>query len=159
MSLLPEPRMTRPVVALLAALTAFSPATRLTFAQGAQGSSDKPVPLDGYQRSADHFVFKATATSGPQRGEELYYYKCWFCHNQFAKRAPYLKDLFKRQGVTDQTVSEKIRNGGPGMPSYGTTLDDAAVADLVRYLKERCCWEGEDAPPNPRYVLEKRVGK
>lgn len=123
-----------------------------------QTPSDKPVPLDGYQRSADHYVFKATAKSGPQRGEELYYYKCWFCHNQFAKRAPYLKDILKRPGVTDQTLAEKIRTGGPGMPSYGTTLDTAAVNDLVAYLKDpRCCWEGEDAPPNPRYILPRRT--
>jgi mono/diheme cytochrome c family protein len=140
-------------VAFLAAVAGLSLIGRPTLAQG---PPDKAVPLDGYQRSADHYVFKATAKSGPQRGEELYYYKCWFCHNQFAKRAPYLKDMFKRQGVTDQTVAEKIRKGGPGMPSYGTMLGDAAITDLLAYLKERCCWEGEDAPPNPRYILEKR---
>jgi mono/diheme cytochrome c family protein len=117
----------------------------------AQAPSDKQVVEDTYQRSADHYAFTATAKSGPQRGEELYYYKCWFCHNQFAKRAPY-RDILKRPNVTDQTVAETIRKGGPGMPAYGTTLDEAAVADLVSYLKEKCCWEGEDAPPNPRYI-------
>jgi cytochrome c5 len=119
----------------------------------AQAPPSKAVPLDGYQRSADNYVFKATATSGPQRGEELYYYKCWYCHNIFAKRAPYLKDLFQRPNMTDQTVADRIRKGGPLMPSYETTLDAAAIADLVSYLKEKCCWEGENEPPNPRYVL------
>ena len=126
---------------------------RSTLVQAApnQASSQPAPPADPYQRSADHFTFKASAKSGPQRGEELYYYKCWFCHTQFAKRAPYLKDILKRPNVTEQTVAEKIRTGGPGMPSYRTTLNDADVADLVSYLKERCCWEGEDPPPNPRY--------
>ena len=119
----------------------------------AQTPVDQPVAVDSYQRSADHFAFNATAKSGPQRGEELYYYKCWFCHNTFAKRAPYLKDIFARPGVTDKTIADKIRSGGPGMPSYVTTFKDADIADLVSYLKEKCCWEGEDAPPNPRYVL------
>jgi hypothetical protein len=39
------------------------------------------------------------------------------------------------------------------MPSYETALDEAAIADLVSYLKEKCCWEGENEPPNPRYIL------
>ena len=118
----------------------------------APATTEKTVSVDSYQRSADHYKFKATAKGGPQRGEELYYYKCWFCHNTFAKRAPYLKDIFAR-GMTDRAVADKIRSGGPGMPGYGTTLNDADIADLVIYLKEKCCWEGEDAPPNPRYAL------
>jgi mono/diheme cytochrome c family protein len=117
----------------------------------AQTPSGATLSVDPYQRSYDHFVFKSTAKSGPQRGEELYYYKCSFCHIQYAKRAPNLKDLFKRPSVTDQMVAEKIRKGGPGMPSYGTMLNDADISDLVSYLKEKCCWEGEDNPPNPRY--------
>lgn len=122
-------------------------------ARGSSQAAGQPVatPADPYQRSADHFAFKASAKSGPQHGEELYYYKCSFCHIRFAKRAPDLKDLFKRPNVTDQTVADKIRKGGPNMPSYATTLNEADVADLVSYLKEKCCWEGEDPPPNPRY--------
>lgn len=119
----------------------------------AQAPASTPVPVDAYQRSANNYVFKATAASGPQRGEELYYYKCWYCHNVFAKRAPYLKDVFQRPNMTEQTVADKIRKGSPGMPSYETTLDAAAIADLVSYLKERCCWEGENEPSNPRYIL------
>ena len=117
----------------------------------AQAQVGQTPPSDPYQRSFDNFTFTATATRGAQRGEELYYYKCWFCHNQFAKRAPDLKDIFMRPNVTDQTIGDKIRNGGPGMPSYRTTFSDADLADVISYLKEKCCWEGEEPPPNPRY--------
>ena len=56
-----------------------------------------------------------------------------------------------RPNVTDQTIGDKIRNGGPGMPSYRTTFSDADLADVISYLKEKCCWEGEEPPPSPRY--------
>ena len=118
----------------------------------AQASSESSAARDSYQRSIDHFLFRATATDGPQRGEELYFYKCWFCHSALAERAPVLEDLFDRPSVSEQSVAEKIRQGGPGMPAYRHTLNDADVADLMSYLSsEKCCWEGEEPPPQPRY--------
>jgi mono/diheme cytochrome c family protein len=123
-----------------------------------QGSPEKPAAKDEYQRSTDIYSYRTTAKSGSQRGEELYYYKCWMCHNQFTKGGPQLKDLLKRptfsnsdDPVTEQTVADKIRNGGPGMPSFGTTLKPADIADLISYIKEGCCFESENPPPNPRY--------
>ena len=120
--------------------------------------ADKPAQKDDYQRSTDIFLYRTTARSGAQRGEELYYYKCWMCHNQFAKTGPQLHDLFKRPkfsssayDVTDSNVADKIKMGGPGMPSFGTTLKDVDVADLIAYIKEGCCFDSENPPPNPRY--------
>ena len=128
-------------------------------AQGAsQNSTEKPAQKDDYQRSTEIYEYRTTARSGPQRGEELYYYKCWVCHNQFAKAGPQLKDLFKRptfsssdDAITEQSVADKIRKGGPGMPSFGATLKQADIADLVSYIKEGCCFDSENPPPNPRY--------
>ena len=124
----------------------------------AQSGPASTVPVDGYQRSADHYVFKATAPNGPQRGEELYYYKCWFCHNEFVKDVPHVEGLYKKatllsgEPVNDNTVKEKIRNGGPGMAAYKYTLNDADLNDLVSYLREKCCWDSDAPPPNPRYI-------
>ena len=80
------------------------------------------------------------------------------CHNQYAKTGPYLKELFKHtqlmsgDPVTDENVAAKIKEGGPGMPAFGTTLKDADVADLITYFKEgKCCVEGENPGPNPWY--------
>ncbi|MGH9784546.1 MAG: c-type cytochrome, partial [Terriglobia bacterium] len=72
---------------------------------------------------------------------------------------PHLKGLFGRptltsnsQPVNDQTVREKIRNGGQRMPRFDATLTDADLADLISYLKDsKCCFEGAEPPPNPRY--------
>jgi cytochrome c5 len=127
-----------------------------------QGASEKPAQKDEYQRSTEIYLYRTTAKSGPQRGEELYYYKCWMCHNQFAKTGPQLHDLFKRPTfsssayeVNDQTVAAKIKEGGPGMPSFGTSLKDADVADLIAYIKDGCCFDSENPPPNPRYKAKK----
>ena len=127
-------------------------------AQSSQSGVDKPAPKDSYQRSVAIYNYTVTAKSGPQRGEELYYYKCWVCHNQFAKTGPQLKDLFKRgsfatsdDAVTDETVTEKIRKGAPGMPAFGTTLKAADIADLLSYIKEGCCFDSHNPPPNRNY--------
>src|SRR3989454_10336890 len=120
---------------------------------GRQGATKDP-----YQRSAEIYQMKTSAAEGPQRGEELYYYKCWHCHNKYAKTGPALKDIFKRdklrsgQPVSDAAVIEKIKQGGTLMPAYRYTLRDADFADLLSYFKnDKCCFEGDEPPPNPRY--------
>src|SRR4051812_43680509 len=119
-----------------------------------------PEPAKDYgQRSLEIYEFKKAAQSGPDRGQEIFYYKCWFCHNEYtSKGAPPLKDLFQRpvllsgQPVSVDSVKQKIREGGPGMTAYKTTLNDADLTDLVSYLKEKCCWDSDAPPRNPRYV-------
>jgi streptogramin lyase/mono/diheme cytochrome c family protein len=114
------------------------------------------------QRSVAIYNFKTTAEQGVQRGEEIYYFKCWYCHNTFTVKlgtgAVALKGLFTRDSladgrpVNDQTVAEKIRNGGLRMPAYRAALSGADMADLVAYLRsDACCFE-DDPPRNPRYV-------
>lgn len=125
---------------------------------GADLAGQTAATKDEYQRSAEIYGMRTSARSGPQRGEEIYYYKCSYCHNQYAKTGPPLKDLFTRrallsgQPVSDQTVTEKIRQGGPIMPAYRHVLTDADLADLLSYFKDAtCCFEGDEPPPNPRY--------
>ena len=115
---------------------------------------------DPYQRSTDIYRYRTAGQSGPARGEAIYYYKCWVCHNQHTSTGgPRLKGLLERktfasngQPANDQTVRDKIRTGGPGMPRFETTMTDADIADLISYLKDsKCCFEGEEPPPNPRF--------
>jgi streptogramin lyase/mono/diheme cytochrome c family protein len=127
-------------------------------AQSASIAAEEHTTKDEHQRSAEIYGMKTTAASGSQRGEEIYYYKCWFCHNQYAKTGPPLKDLYKRPTlmvggpVNDQTVADKIRGGGPAMPAYRHTLKEADIADLIGYFRSgKCCFEGDEPPPNPRY--------
>jgi len=104
----------------------------------------------------DHYT--EIADSGPARGENIYAHKCWVCHNKYQKDAPHLEGLFHLEAlvtgaeVNDDTVTSQIRIGGPGMPSFQTTLSDADIADVVSYLhSDKCCVEGETLPANPWY--------
>ena len=120
-------------------------------------SAQEHAAQDNYQRSLQIYQFKKAAASGPDRGQEIFYYKCWFCHNEFTKDIPKLTGLFQRstllsgEPVNDHTVKEKIREGGPAMAAYKYTLQDPDIDDLVSYLREKCCWDSDNPPPNPRY--------
>ena len=140
-------------------LTTAELAGRRALAQEAsqQGGAAEPRAKDPYQRSLQVYEFRKAAGSGPERGQEIFYYKCWFCHNEFTKDIPKLTGLYQRatlisgEPVNDDTVSAKIRNGGPGMAAYKYALNDSDLSDLVSYLRERCCWDSDSPPPNPRY--------
>src|SRR5438876_10409151 len=104
-------------------------------------SADKSNPADDLQRSVRIYNYKMTAESGPQRGEVIYFYKCWMCHNRYTKSAPYLSDLFKRpklvsgEPVNENTVRAQISNGSSRMPAFRYTLSDADMKDLLSYLQ------------------------
>jgi len=126
-----------------------------------QTASAKVMHTDDFQRSARLDTYRVIADSGDGRGENIYFYKCWMCHNQYAKTGPYLKELFKHESlmsgdpVTAENVAAKIKEGGPGMPAFGTTLKDSDIADLITYIKDgKCCVEGENPGPNPWYQAE-----
>ncbi len=125
---------------------------------GAPAFAQEPVAKDYNQRSLEIYEFRKAAKSGPERGGEIYYYKCWFCHNEFTKDIPKLEGLFTRttllsgQPVNEANVKAKVREGGPGMPSYKHVLNDADLNDLTSYLREKCCWNSDAPPPNPRYI-------
>jgi mono/diheme cytochrome c family protein len=139
----------------------------LAFGQSAssQDSEAKTSSSSGLdlERSVKIYNFKTTAESGPLRGEEIYYYKCWICHNQYTIKAGTgalpLKGLFQRGRIvstgkpaTNENVAEKIKNGSDRMPSYRYVLSDKDIEDLLSYLRdERCCFEGDEPPRNPAY--------
>ncbi len=136
-------------------------ATAQAAPQHAMAETVQPVHTDDQQRSYRLDHYKLLAESGASRGENIYFFKCWMCHNKYAKTGPYLKSLYKHESmmsgdpVTDQNVMAKIKEGGPGMPSFGTTLADSDIADVVTYIREgKCCVEGENPPANPLYLTE-----
>jgi mono/diheme cytochrome c family protein len=112
---------------------------------------------DPYSRALQTYQFKKAAASGPERGREIFYYKCWFCHNEYTKHAPQLTGLFKRETllsglpVNTDTVKDRIRNGGEGMAAYKYTLSEADIDDLVSFVREECCWNSDAPPLNPAY--------
>ncbi len=114
---------------------------------------------DYNQRALEIYEFKKAAQSGPARGEEIYYYKCWMCHNDLAEGgAPKLGELFRRatlvtgEPVNDDTVKNQIRNGSANMGAYKNVLNEADLNDIVSWLHdEKCCWNADALPLNPRY--------
>ena len=64
------------------------------------------------------------------------------------------RNLLSGESVNDDTVKEKIRNGGAGMAAYKYTLSDADLNDLVSYLREKCCWNS--IPPAQSALSEMR---
>jgi mono/diheme cytochrome c family protein len=142
----------------MATLTAVSPVPRWASAEETQQGAESKAPArDPYQKSLRVYEFKKAAESGTERGREVFYYKCWFCHNEFTKDIPKLPGLFQRttlisgEPVNEDTVKNKIRSGGPGMAAYKYALSESDLNDLVSYLREGCCWNSDSPPPNPQY--------
>ena len=144
----------------------FPAASAQTASQPGSGASAANPQYDPYQRSGDVFYMNRFAKSGWERGKEIWYMKCWICHNDFTREAndpnkstvaPTLKELYKRpmlmsgQPINNETVTAKIKEGGPGMPGYRYGLTDKDLTDLVEYLREHCCWDEQNPPPNPRF--------
>jgi len=144
--------------AMMIAACGFAPPTIAQQAAGEAAKADpKPIAKDYYQRSLETYEFRKAAQSGPERGREIFYYKCWFCHNEFTKNAPQLTGLYQRGTllsglpVNDDNVKDRIRNGGAGMAAYRYTLSDTDLNDLVSFVRDKCCWDSDAPPPNPRY--------
>jgi mono/diheme cytochrome c family protein len=133
----------------------------------AQSTADKPrlagppmddLPqMDDLQKADRIYTFRKAASSGPERGREIFYYKCWFCHNEFTKDVPKLTGLFERPTllsgapVSDEAVKNQIRNGSADMAAYKYTLSEDDLNDLVSFLRAECCWNSDAPPLNPAY--------
>jgi streptogramin lyase/mono/diheme cytochrome c family protein len=149
------------VVILSFAISMARPATAGRSPDGAADTPTPPAYRDDLQRSyrTDHYL--EVAESGVDRGENIYWHKCWACHNKYQQAAPTLEGLFQQPAlitgvpVNEENVAAHIKKGGPGMPSFRTTLSDSDVTDVVSYLhSEKCCVEGEHLPANPWYRSE-----
>src|SRR6266851_6281711 len=164
---IPDDRRPRAVATFLAltALLVAGATARLGMAKTApkppKAAPASDVSTDDLQRSLRLDTYKILADSGAARGENIYFYKCWMCHNQYAKSAPLLKDIYQRENLTsgdpvnDDNVTAKIKEGGAGMPAFRTSLSDADIADLRAYFHSgKCCVEGENPPANPWYRAE-----
>jgi streptogramin lyase/6-phosphogluconolactonase (cycloisomerase 2 family)/mono/diheme cytochrome c family protein len=111
------------------------------------------------QRTYQMDRYAELADRGPARGETIYFYKCFVCHNHYARGGPLLSNLFHHArlagggAVNDQTVTALIRAGTATMPGFGHDMKSADIEDLVSYLRSAdCCYEAENPPANPQYL-------
>ena len=80
-------------LAWLAAIP-YAPAVQAESASPTPGAPPFPAPLyDPSLRDLNYYRYTRVAASGAERGRELYYFKCWQCHNEFQTTAPQLKGL------------------------------------------------------------------
>ena len=152
--------ITAAAVALMTAGAMMGASAQQQARPGAGRAAEPAEPAKDYnQRALEVYEFKKSAQSGPARGQEIYFYKCWMCHNEFAQGgAPKLAGLFTRstmitgEPMNDDNVKNQIRNGSANMGSYKSVLSEADLNDLVSWLHdEKCCWNSDSPPPNPRY--------
>lgn len=91
----------------------------------------------------------AATTGRPQtdeqlRGDALFQKTCFLCHvptgqtKELKIAVTDLVGLFKRPGVTEQAVRQRIQEGIPGrMPGYRYTYTPAQLDNIIAYLKIR----------------------
>lgn len=64
-------------------------------------------------------------------------YNCYSCHGGLAGGAmgPSLRDTVWKYGGSDQQIYASIHDGRPlGMPTWGGTLSDAQIHDVIAYI-------------------------
>jgi len=101
--------------------------------------------VDRHQRTYEVLENNEVASSGAPRGETIYFYKCWMCHNNGGRNGdksglvgPSLVNVAVRM-KTDAALAAKIANGGARMPGFQHTFSAADMSDLITYLKSPTC--------------------
>ena len=105
----------------------------LTLVAGAAFAQDKKGGAKG-----------GAAAGDAVKGKEVFE-QCGVCHNADSdekKMGPGLKGLFKKATLadgktktTEQSVRQKVDQGGNGMPAYEEMLDKKEKDNLIAYLK------------------------
>ncbi len=120
--------MRRPLLALLVVLSAIG-----VFAGGLAWLLDTPRPPAGGPKAQRLFLGLCATCHGPDgRGS-------WRAA-LFLVRPGNLADAATIDRHSDQYLFDLIKYGGapigrPGMPAFGSTLNDAEIAELVRYVR------------------------
>jgi hypothetical protein len=81
-------------IAVLVAILVGRSARAQSPSTGPADSSNPATPRDDLQRSYRTDHYDEVAASGPARGENIYWHKCWVCHNKYQQAAPKLEGLF-----------------------------------------------------------------
>ena len=112
------PRLFTIAAAIVLGALASSASAQQQVRQGPARAEPAPPAKDYNQRALEIYEFRRNVQSGPARGEEIYFYKCWMCHNENAQGgAPKLVGLYKRanlvSGAYDLDILVRALNDAP----------------------------------------------
>ncbi|MBN4048177.1 cytochrome c [bacterium AH-315-O15] len=134
--------------------------------------------VDPYDRGTRAWEYSRLASSGWERGSELFQVKCWMCHNEYTigeerrgggSPAPSLLPLYQSVNGDEQLAAQiaaVIRRGGLRMPAYSAaTLSDQDLEDILDYMRHcgttpRWCFDGSPSgmehnpAANPWFVAQ-----
>jgi len=103
-----------------------------------------PLTLSAQSRGAAPATPGKAQTDEQLRGDAFFQKTCFLCHNptgqttQLKIAVTNLAGLFKRPGVTEEYVRQRIQEGIPGrMPAYKYTYTPAQLDNIIAYLKIR----------------------
>jgi len=86
-----------------------------------------------------HAADKSVSSSSAKRGDALFHQRCVVCHNkQPGNDSPFgppnLYDVFRQKKITPNQAKTIIHSGKGQMPSFGKTITDAQIHDVIAYL-------------------------
>lgn len=86
-----------------------------------------------------HAADRSVSSSSVKRGDTLFHQRCAVCHNkQPGNDAPFgppnLYDAFRQKKITVKEAQTIIHKGKGAMPSFGTSITDAQIRDVIAYL-------------------------
>lgn len=87
-------------------------------------------------RAADKPMAQSPAI---KRGDALFHQRCAVCHNKLpGNNAPFgppnLYTVFRKKILTVSQATEIVHKGKGPMPSFGTSITDGQIRDVVAYL-------------------------
>jgi mono/diheme cytochrome c family protein len=85
---------------------------------------------------------ESSASASAKRGDTLFNRRCVSCHNkQPGDTSPFgppnLYDLIRNKKLTAAQAARIIHGGKGQMPSFGKTISDDQIKDIIAYLKTR----------------------
>lgn len=111
----------------------------LSYACNENGAGKSPLQTSA---SENHDIqFAADSLPKTDRGREIFQARCNTCHgisgnSEYQGNSLYTKAANLQLSKLDSiSVANAIKNGREGMPSFGGTIPDSDMAQLVTYVK------------------------
>jgi len=101
-------------------------------------SKEEPAKQKASVQSAGSSEAPGAAATPVSEGAAIFAQNCQSCHGKGGKGdiCPNLTDKVWKYGNSDQQLHQTISQGRPGgMPSWGNTLSEKQIRDLIAYIR------------------------